>query len=379
MSKVRLTTANYVDPDLVSIAYVSSEQAAFPASNLYNAQRRSKVWRSDGHWEITAANQTIIFRENAGVDLTAEVAIGHYASTTLFLAAVKNALDSAGASTYTCAVDTTTLKIKLTSGGGGGRIFQLQWADALSLGFATATGFDTSENDTGALTYTADALRLHTDEWAKWDFGISTNPKAFIAIGLRNSPIKISPSATILLQGSHTDAWGSPGYSVAIAYDEEVLSEIDPDGLHTESLRYWRAKIVDPDNANGYVELGSIFLGDFYEPTIGSAVFPFQGAKIDPSTTSISEGGQTYSDRRQKAERFQVAWEHLTLTEKEAIDAIWDSFGTSVPFFIIADPDSAFGSVASKYIRYVKFEAEPSWSLETPNNFSYSMNLREQL
>jgi len=87
----RILTTNYVDPDVVAESFVSSEQASFPASNIYNRQRRSKVWRSNGYWEITSANNVIIFRESIGVDLTATIAVAEYSSTTSFLTAIKTA------------------------------------------------------------------------------------------------------------------------------------------------------------------------------------------------------------------------------------------------------------------------------------------------
>lgn len=381
MAKVRLTTTNYLDPELVSNSYVSSAQAAFPVSNLYNAQRRSKVWRSNGHWEITEANQTIVFRETAGgPDLTATVAVADYSSTTAFCTAVKAALEATGASTYTVSADAMTQKITIASNGGGGDgVLTLRWTAVASAGFAAATGFANDIDDTGALSYTADELKIHTDEWIKWDFGISTNPTAFVLIGPRNSPIKISPNAVIRLQGNETDAWSSPSFNVVLPYDDEVIARFNGEGLFDEALRYGRLQVIDPSNSNGYVEIGSLFFGIYFEPERGAAVFPLSGQPIDRSTTTFSEGGQTFADRRQKTEQFQLAWQHLTFAEKDELDAVFDLFGTSDPLFAVLDPDLAFSSRASKYIRYVKFESSPQWSLVTPNDFSYAMTMREEL
>lgn len=381
MSNCRIMTTNYVDPDIVSNSYVSSEQTAFPVSNLYNAQRRSKVWRSNGNWEVTADNNVIIFRETAaGPNLTATVAVDQYSSTTLFCAAVKAALEATGASTYTVSQDVTTSKIKIVSDGlGGDGTFKLMWTNASSAGFAAMTGFSTALDDTGSLTYVADQLKIHTSEWIKWDMGISTNPTAFLMIGARNAPIKISPSATLKLQGNETNVWDDPSYETTLTYDDAVISVFDEDGLHTEALRYWRLLIEDTDNAAGYVEIGSIFLGIFFSPTRGAVQFPFSSKYIDRSVTSYSQGGQTFSDIRQKSESFSVEWKGLTLTEKEEIDDIWDNSGTSLPFFIQLDPGLVFSSRTSKYIRFVKFESEPDVNLETPNNFSCRMSLREEL
>ncbi len=99
--------------DLATITS-SSEQTAFPLTNAFNAQRRSRVWRSNGYFNITSSNNTIVFRESVGVDLTATVAIGVYTSRTAFFAAIKTALEAVGAGTYTISEDASTLKTVIT-------------------------------------------------------------------------------------------------------------------------------------------------------------------------------------------------------------------------------------------------------------------------
>lgn len=376
----RIMTTNYLDPDLVSNSYVSSEQTAFPVSNLYNAQRRSKVWRSNGFWEVTTSNNTIIFNESAGVDLTATLTVDDYTSTTSFLAAVKTALDAAGVSTYTVSQDSTTKKIKIVSNGVGGTgIFTIKWTDPDSAGFAALTGFDTSADDTGSLTYMADELKIHSSEWVKWDFGISTNPTSFILIGPRNSPIKISPTAVLKLQGNETNVWDDPSFETTLTYDDEVISLFNEDGFHTEALRYWRLYIEDKSNGNGYVEIGSLFLGIYFQATRGAISFPLTGNYVDRSLTSFSEGGQTFSDVRQKTEILSFEWRLLTKSEKEEIDDIFNNNGISYPFFVQLDPDLAFSSRSAKYIRFVKFDSAPVYILETANNYTCQMVLREEL
>lgn len=376
----RIMTTNYLDPDIVSNSYASSAQAAFPASNLYNAQRRSKVWRSNGFWEVTTSNNTIVFNESVGVDLTATITADDYTSTASFLTAIKTALEDAGASTYTVTQDTNTKKIKIVSNGaGGGNIFTIKWTDSDSQGFASLAGYDITTDDSGSLTYIADELKIHSSEWIKWDFGISTNPTSFILIGPRNSPIKISPTATLKLQGNETNVWDNPSYETTLTYDDEVISLVDADGFHTEALRYWRLYIEDKSNGNGYVEIGSLFLGIFFQATRGAISFPLSGNYVDRSVTSFSEGGQTFSDVRQKTEILGFEWRLLTKSEKEEIDDIFNNNGVSLPFFIQLDPDLAFSSRSAKYIRFVKFDSAPTYSLDSANNFTCQMVLREEL
>lgn len=376
---VRIFNENYLDLDLVSNLTFSSEQTAFPVVNALNLNRRSKVWRSNGYWEITADNNTIIFRETTAVDLTATVAVGEYASSAALYTAIKTALEDAGASTYTVSSDTSTLKVKIVSNGlGGGGILEIDWTSST---MAEILGFSTTEEDTGALTYLADELRISTGEWIQFDFGISTLPTAFALIGARNRPIRISPSATIKLQANETNVWetGTINTELTLAYNSSVIASINSDGLWSEALRYARILIEDFSNPEGYIEIGALFLGVFFEGTRGQVQFPFQAQFIDNSRTSFSEGGQTFSDIREKSELFRIQWAGLTVAEKEEIDALWDDLGASNPFFVQFDSNQVFSSDVSKMVRYVKFTEPPSYELVSPGNFSCNMSLREEL
>lgn len=376
---VRIFSENFLDADLIASQNPSSEQASFPASNVLAFERRSKVWRTGGYWLIDATNDEIQFEETTSVTLTANVANAAYTSTTALLAAIKTAMEAVGGSTYTVEIDTSTLKIKFTSdGAGGGGIFTIDWPNS---NIATILGFDTGASDSGALTYTADILKIHTEEFFEFDLGAPANPKAFALIGGRNKSIKISPTATLNLEGNETDTWTSPTSQTSLSYDDEVICSVSATGIFGQNLRYARLSIADASNTNGYVEIGSLFLGDYFEGTRGKVQFPFVGEHIDRSRTAFSEGGQTFSDIREKTERFSCNWFGLTVSEKEQIDDLFQQLGTSQPFFVQFDsnPDLGFSGRKEKYIRYVKFERAPTYQLESPKNFSCRMIFLEEL
>lgn len=379
MGCVRYMTENFIDTDVISNRVVSSEQTAFPVSNVENKQRRSKVWRSNGYWDIQlASNDVIIFRETTAIDLTATIATNEYTSSTTFFAAIKAALESAGASTYTVAYD-SEFKIVITSNGsGGGGIFELITSSA---SFTTEDEIGYSTTDfTGALTYTGDFLRIHgvEGEWIRWDMGISSNPQSFIMTGPRNKPLKISSTAVITLQGNETNSWASPSYEQILTYDDSVIIQTSETGLHTEALRYWRLQIQD-QNPLGYIELGAAFLGDYTTTTRGSVQFPFGSQYIDRTETIFSEGGQTFSEIREQSQSFSLRWSHLTIAELELFDEVFSEFGTGVPFFIHYDVDTVFNSKTNKSVRYVKFQSPPSYALERPEFFTSQHQFLEQL
>lgn len=377
MINFRIFNTNYLDRDILANDDVSSENASFPVSNIYNKQRRSKIWRSEGYFEVTALNNQIIFEETNGVPLTATIAIGSYSTIALMSTAIQTALEAAGASGYI--VSQSNYLFTYTSDGfGGGGIFNLLTTN-VSFTAYDLLGLDNTADKTGSLFYSSDFVRIHSSEWIKWDMGISTNPTTFFMISKRNQPIKISPAATIKLQGSETDNWISPSYEQSITYDDEVMSLVSDIGLHTEPLRYWRLLIIDRNNPQGYIELGAAFLGNYFSPQRGRVAFPLSSTIIDRTETVFSEGGQSFSDIREKTQQYSFSWYGLEKQDVEELEIFFENYGTGIPFFISMDTAEYFSTSRERRIIYCKFSEQINWTLESPDNFGCDMVVREEL
>lgn len=375
MSCFRFFDKNYADLEILANNDFSSQQSAFPVVNAYNTKRRAKVWRSNGYYEVTASNNNLIFRETSAVELTATIAVGNYTRAN-FLTAIKTALETIGDSTYTVTF-TSNFKISIASNGsGGGGIFELVFDDALNT-CEDLLGFDSFEY-TGALTFVGDSIKLHTSEWILWDLAVDSDPQAFALIDSRNDPLSISPTATVRLQGNHTNVWTSPVYNQLLTYDDRILHTINGDGIAGTALRYWRVLFQD-QNPKGYIQVGSFFLGQTYSATRGAPQFPFVDENIDRTDTVISEGGQTFSEIKPKTARFSTDWFGLTVADKEYIQDIFDFYGTGLPFFISMDTPAGFSSSSQYYIRYVKFANAPRFELVSPKNYRASISFEEQL
>lgn len=380
MAGVRVFNDNLIDRDVSANITASSANASFPVSNIYNKIRRSKPWRSDGYWEITSANNGIVFEETSGIKYTVSVLPGNYASTTSFLAAIKTAMDSIGASTYTVTQDTTTLKIKITSNGlGGAGIFNLKTSDAgFTLG--SVIGFSSAVDLTGSLTYTADTLKIHTSEFIKIDCGLPLNIRAVIICGPdRNGTLKISQGATVKIQGNNTDNWTAPTYDQSLTWDDELMIKISSVDFNSSPLRYWRIYIVDPSNSQGFIELGTVFIGNYFEATRGAVVYPLTQVREDNSERYQSENGTRFHEIRPISQTYEASWEHLTKTELESLEKVWLTVGTYYPFFMQFDPNVVFSSSEPRQIKYLKLDGPPSSDLNTFNNFSMNWSLREDL
>lgn len=374
-SNFKLFTRNYVDLEVLANSDVSSQQTAFPVTNAYNLNRRSRVWRSNGHFEVKSGENTIVFNEG-GSDLTATVTPGHYASTALFMAAVDAALTGApgAAGSYTV-THNSEFKFVITKSAG---TFNIKWSDSGSTEMAAVLGFDDGFDSTGALSYTADLLRINTDEWILWDLGIASNPTAFLMCDQRNRPIRLSPGGIFTLEGNETNNFSMPSYSKTLTYDDQAIAVINDDGLHTGPLRYWRIRFQD-QNPLGYIQIGAFFLGESFSPGRGRVQFPFSAEYIDRSEVVVSEGGQSFGDVFEQTESYNPQWLGLQEEDIELLDDIFRKYGTVFPFFVSMDTAEAYSTKANRRIKFVRFSQEPKYTLESPHNFACQMELLEQL
>lgn len=212
-----------------------------------------------------------------------------------------------------------------------------------------------------------------------WDLGLSSNPMAFAAFGVRGSAIQVSPFATIKLEGNETNIWTDPSYSKTLAWDERGLVEASDSGLHTEPLRYWSLSIDDPLNPDNYVELSKVFLGDFETMARGCVEFPFRSAEIDASSVQFSEGGGILSVKKAQSQSFDLSWASLTYADAEALSQVFEEFGTSKPFPILMDSGATFSSSSGYFARIVQFISDPDFQMTNPGVWTFSMKLREVL
>ncbi len=371
----RIFNVNYIDDEILADYEASSADTQFPLANIFNQNRRSKVWRSAGYWNITISNNRLVFRETTGVDLTAVLNTGLYTSDTEFLAEIERAMEAVGGSDYD--VERQNLKIRIISDqAGGGGIFELYTS-----GSTLANEIGLTANKTGDNNYYMDNIMIHgtSGEYIEWDMGVPTNPDAFIAIDQKDASLKISPSATIKLQANETGNWSSPSYEQSLTYDDEVLSLFDDSGLADQPYRYWRLYFYDAINPNGYIQLGAVFLGNYMSWARGRANFPLKQGYIDRSVNVFSEGGQSFADIKSKTQKFSVSINALQKADIEEMDVFFNDFGTGKPFFVSMDTGQVFSSNVNRRVMLCKFDRAPSYDFLSPDFFIANITLREEL
>lgn len=374
---VRILYPNYFESDTYSDLSASSEASGFEVENLEGSRARAKTWRSAGYFLITSSNKAIVFQESAGVDITANIAEGAYTSLSSFLTAVKTALEAAGVATYTV-TQTAAKKISIASDlGGGATVFRLMCSSG-SFTARDVLGFAATDR-TGTSSYTADNVRIHTEEWVKIDLGSAFNPKAFVLVGPRNEPLRISQTATIKIQGNSSDSWASPAYEATLTHTDFALGVFSLTGLHTSALRYWRLSIIDKDNPRGYVEASALFLGDWLTFTRGCPEFPLDIEEVDNSEKRSALQLGTLTTIRSQTSQVTLNWNNLTKSEVESMRDMWSDRGLGKPFFVSLDPNEAFSTDLERWVLMVTFDAPPQFALDGPNRFSGTWVLIEEV
>ncbi len=371
---------NYLEDSAFAEIEVSSELAGFPATNTYEYTRRTKIWRTSGHFEVKAGANTIIFQETIGVNLTATVAVGHYATFATFAAAVKAALEVPGTPTYTVSQDSTTKKIKIAS---NGATLRLMWTNPSSAGMAAVLGFSTAADDINATTYTADFLRTMTDEYFFIDFGMAVNPDAVVVSWRTDERTKISGVAVVTLSASYTNNFVSPPYVANLVktdYGFSINKGLSTnDGISPSAYRFWRIQIADPSNPYGQIDIGSIFMGKWMNFERGKIQFPFNMNYQTGSVSQITEGGQALGQKKYTTRSFNAEWFGLTQSEKDLVDEFVYEVSTTKPFYIMLDSGTVLSESPEKSLLYCRLSDPPEWTMDFPGVYSCSMSLREDL
>lgn len=380
---VKIFDVDYVHSNMTN--YYSSSDSVNTQLNLYDKGRRSKVWRSLQYFtftdESTGAGITIKFKEavadgGAGTTLTTSTLTATYTTAASVATAMQTALNATAGKVFTYHVvyDTTYNKFQIYTD--SYKQFSILFTQTPYL--STMMGWQATDSSYAGNLYAASAV-IHQYEYLRWDLGTPINPTCFLAIGKGNEAIKLSSSATILLQGNTSNNWASPAYSEAIPYNENALLIYRSTGLHTVALRHWRLKIIDQQNPYGYIELSKVALTNELIFERGAVQFPFSESREDASDVLLTNSGQTLVNTRYQSKQFGFTFDGLTIADKEKLDEFYEEYGTSKAFFVLLDSDSVFSSSPETVLRYCKLTGGYQASLDVPKNWSAELTLREEL
>ena len=369
----RIVDYNYASQSNVTIT-ASSEQANFPATNAGH-EFRSKVWRSNGYYVVTASNNKVNFRETSlGPELSATVSVGNY-SLSAFLSAIKSAMDSAtvNARTYTVTRSATSGRFTIT----GSTYLELLFSTGTDAAnsIRTIAGFGINDY-TGATTYTGPTAAWHTEEGLVIDLQSAEEIDTFAVLFDFRAGIKLSDAALVYIQGSATDSWTSPGYSQAVTIDNTwpgITLFLDT----PQEYRFWRVKIVDPQNAFGYVELGTVILGKY----LSLARCPDNGFDLtwdDGTKTQANDYGNTYADVYPQIKEMTFNFNILTYDQQKILEGVFRRLGNQKPVFVSLDPSETLFDKDHFYI-YGRMSDKLTTKHIVKSYFSTGIKIRESL
>lgn len=367
----RIVNFNYVNQPSVDIQ-PTSENVNYPASNLAS-EFRSKVWRSSGYFVITASNNKINFKESiGGPELTATLTVGNYSVSTLALE-LKTQLENIGAKTYTVSQSASTGKWTIATTGD----FEIYFSTGTNAGTSCRDVIGFGTNDfTGSSSYTGPKTAIHTEEAIVFDLQSSEEIDSFAMFFDPKTGVKLSDSAQVYFQANATNLWTSPAVSILLTRD---------DNWDTYSLflataieyRYFRVKIVDPENYNLYVELGTIVLGK-YELLNRCADNGFELIIDDGTKTFTNEYGNTYVDTYPFIKEINFNFNLLTYDQQKVLENTYRFVGTSSPILVALDTQEELFD-KDHFLVYGRFQDKLNFKHLVKSYFSSGIKIRESL
>ncbi|MDA1000902.1 MAG: hypothetical protein O2807_10380 [bacterium] len=203
------------------------------------------------------------------------------------------------------------------------------------------------------------------------DLGAAKAPDALI-LHAHN----LSAAAAIRIQGNGADSWGAPAVDEAVTWRADSLVHYLTSA--PRSHRYWRLLLAgDAANADGFLEIGEVYLGGYFEPAFH---FAWGGVLTEEA---FEESRETESRVQKTAllNRGRAAalpYEHVSAAQKDLFLAMYRAVKDvaaerSKPLFVHLDVDDP-GTLLLANVA-APFTPEE----QGPDDFAFRIELRERL
>lgn len=170
-----------------------------------------------------------------------------------------------------------------------------------------------------------------TSEWLQVDFG-STQTWDSVIIWDGN----FSTSATITFQGSaNGSSWTTIVATIEVTTEGQLVLVAGAE----QSWRYIRINIADPSNADGYIEVGRLFVGVYME-TEHHHDYNWWTETVDLSVGKRTPNGVRHVIVRPTFERLFLAFERFSPTMRASFRSMFQTAGTWMPIWVVFDADT---------------------------------------
>jgi hypothetical protein len=331
MIQFRILDSNYVFQTDTTLS-ATSTNPNFPLTNL-RKYHRSKVWRSAGYFVISTSNNKIDFKESSGgSELTATLTSGNYTVSQLETE-IKDELEAVGADTYTVSYSEQTGLWTISS---NGSFLSLLFSSGTNTANSVGSTLGFNADCTGSLSYSGSEVALHTEEAVVIDCSVTSQVDSFAIVFDPLNEMPLTQNAQLRLQANATNTWSSPSVDVALSidFDRNVVTHFFSS---TQSYRYWRVKVVDPNNPELCVELPKIILSKATQLT-QSPEIGFKHTIEDQSTVTRTPYGHEYYDVYPLRRSMDFSFAMLSETDLIELERIFRTVGNSVPICVALDP-----------------------------------------
>lgn len=312
---------------------VKLEASSFEAANpKWNIQSQSRVtfWISRLGWNILAGVNNMLDFDDGGVTRTAEIEPDNYVTGEDLAAVIVIALNLATVTnTWSGSYDQATNKFTFSHDavGTGGLLF----ASGPNAGSDPAKDLGYTETDhTGGASYVSDNAVYHSREWLLWDLQTSEDVDIVSAFDF----LELAAGGEVRIEGNATDDFSSPTFSQVL----QAGSYFATDVFATQTFRYWRLVVDDPQNPEGYSRLSYVHFGPELE--IGSNfLFGYTRGRNELTDVSMNYRGNTFVDVNSSLHFWDTEWV-VEDADRTALEEALDTLKVGVKFVFLFDPDT---------------------------------------
>jgi len=137
-------------------------------------------------------------------------------------------------------------------------------------------------------------------------------------------------TVSITLEGNDADAWGAPTFSETVDYRSDICIL----KFNEAAYAYWRLVITDDESgADGYIEIGSIFLGTYLQ--LPGMKLSQTLEEVSLSKISISYSGQSYGEERYLYKNPNVSFPLVSHTLRDSMNVMWRNNQNIKPLILL--------------------------------------------
>jgi hypothetical protein len=179
-------------------------------------------------------------------------------------------------------------------------------------------------------------------------------------------------SCTVTISANTSNSWGSPATTKTIIYNAGVMLNF----FTPVSYQYWQFTIDDPTNADRYIEIGRLWLGDYLTVDPSSNI-DFTVSKKRSDRVLHGQGRQKFASIGITWKEFELSFPSSNYTMIDNIGTLYDTVGQHTSF-IFCNLDTIRGISLLTEPCYVAITDDIGFTNEEGRKMTYSLKMAEE-